>query len=115
GKQMTQDEWHAGWVRCIGLYLNGRTLDDVNGVGEPIIDESFLILLNPHHEPVRFTLPLIHPDTHWELCMDTRSSAEPKPNQKPRKYHILLDRSLALFREVSTEPSKPGNGNPSGG
>ena len=28
------EEWNQGWVRCIGLQLNGRTLDDVNGVGE---------------------------------------------------------------------------------
>ena len=42
---MTPEEWNAGWVRCIGLQLNGRTLDDVNGVGEPIRDETFLILL----------------------------------------------------------------------
>ncbi len=48
GKEMTPEEWSAGWVRCIGLRLNGRTLDDVNGVGEPIRDDTFLILLNPH-------------------------------------------------------------------
>ena len=57
GNEMTPEEWHAGWVRCIGLRLNGRTLDDVNGVGEPIRDETFLILLNPHTEPIRFYMP----------------------------------------------------------
>ena len=54
GLEMTPEEWNQGWVRCIGLQLNGRTLDDVNGVGEAIRDETFMILLNPHHEPIRF-------------------------------------------------------------
>ena len=57
GGEMTPEEWNAGWVRCIGLQLNGRTLDDVNGVGEPIRDETFLILFNPHHEPIQFYMP----------------------------------------------------------
>ncbi len=49
GGEMTADEWQAGWVRCIGLQLSGRTLDDVNGVGEPIRDETFMILLESAH------------------------------------------------------------------
>jgi len=75
----------------------------VNGIGEPVRDESFLILLNPHHEPMRFTLPQIHPGTIWELVLDTRSSARPKPVQRPRRFHTLMDRSLAVFREVPAE------------
>jgi isoamylase len=102
GKEMKQDEWHAGWVRCIGLVLSGRTLDDVNAVGEPISDDTFLILFNPHHEPVRFTLPQIHLGTTWELCMDTRYPEVAKPrNLRPRRSYQLIQRSLALFREVA--------------
>ena len=101
GKDMTQEEWHAGWVRCIGLYLSGRTLDELNAIGEPVRDDSFLILLNPHHEPVRFTLPLIRPDIVWELVLDTRTSSDPRPSKGPRKFYTLIDRSLAVFREAN--------------
>ncbi|HLX44187.1 MAG TPA: glycogen debranching protein GlgX [Bryobacteraceae bacterium] len=102
GREMTQEEWHAGWVRCIGLVLSGRTLDDVNAVGEPITDDTFLILFNPHHEPVRFTLPQIHPGTTWELCLDTRYQEISKPrSMRPRRSYQLIPRSLALFREIA--------------
>src|SRR5215469_5883536 len=57
GGEMTEEEWNAGWVRCIGFKLSGRTLEDVNGVGEPIRDETFMILFNPHHEPIKFYMP----------------------------------------------------------
>ena len=104
---MTQEEWHAGWVRCIGLVLNGRTLDDMNAIGEPIRDDTFLILLNPHHEPVRFTLPHARAGMGWELRLDTRNQGVPKPRSvSSRRSYRMIPRSFALFREVSIgEPS----------
>ncbi len=107
-QEMTQDEWHKGWVRCIGLRLNGRTLDDVNEVGDPIIDDTFLILFNPHHEPIRFYLPASRPGTEWELTLDTRSAFVQRPTRlKARKYYRLIDRSLALLREVPVLTGRP--------
>ena len=102
GREMTQKEWHAGWVRCIGLLLNGRTLDEVNAIGEPIIDDTFLILFNPHHERMRFTLPPTRAGMVWGLCIDTRSGVESKLRKiHLRKSYQLLERSLVLLRESS--------------
>jgi isoamylase len=103
GKEMTQDEWHAGWVRCFGLWLNGRTLDEVNAVGEPIYDDTFLILFNPHHESVRFTLPRLRPETGWQLCLDTRTAYAPKRRTQIRKFYQLVDRSMAVLQELPLE------------
>ncbi len=101
GCEMTPEEWDAGWVRCIGLQLNGKTVDDVNGVGEPIIDETFMILLNPHHEPIRFYMPAI-PGTAWELVLD---SAEPNREKRPiisaGEFYELIPRSTAVLRELA--------------
>ncbi|MGO9260630.1 MAG: glycogen debranching protein GlgX [Bryobacteraceae bacterium] len=101
GNEMTPEEWNQGWVRCIGLRLSGRTLDDVNGVGEPIRDETFLILLNPHHEPIRFFMPR-REGTAWEVILD---SAEPERAAKPMvaagEALELIPRSTALLRELT--------------
>jgi glycogen operon protein len=106
GKEMTQQEWDAGWVRCVGMMLNGRTLDDVNEVGELIIDDTFLVLLNAHHEPVRFTLPPPRPGTAWDMYLDTARPVIGKPRRQRLRRHILAERSLALFRE-SCLPDEP--------
>jgi isoamylase len=100
GEEMTPEEWSSGWVRCIGLELNGRTLDDVNAVGEPIEDESFMILLNPHHEPIQFYMP--HRDgTAWQVLFD---SAKPERTDRPLvragDYYELIARSTALLCEM---------------
>jgi glycogen operon protein len=98
GNEMTADEWKAGWVRCIGLMLNGRTLDDVDGLGQPLQDDTFLMLLNPHHEKIDFYMPKGHEGTHWELCFDTKEGSSPQEIEKGQPYE-LRDRSFACFRE----------------
>jgi isoamylase len=101
GNEMTAEEWHAGWVRCIGLRLNGRTLDDVNGLGEPIRDETFLILFNPHTEPIRFYMPRDE-GTAWELTIDSsQPGREEKPVIKAGEPYELIARSTALLRELT--------------
>jgi glycogen operon protein len=101
GGEMTEEEWNAGWVRCIGFELNGRTLDDVNGVGEPILDETFLILLNPHTEPIRFFMPR-RGGPAWEVLLDSACpDREEKPVVAPGDPYELVARSTALLRELT--------------
>jgi glycogen operon protein len=101
GAEMTPEEWQKGWVRCIGLQLNGRTLDDVNGVGEPITDESFMMLFNPHHEPIKFYMPRKQ-GTAWEVLLDSQFPARnEKPVIAPGDPYELIARSTALLRELA--------------
>jgi isoamylase len=100
GKEMSDEEWHAGWIRCVGMLLNGRTLEDVNLLGEPLVDETMLILLNPHHEPVRFTFPPPRTGTFWELRLDTRGFKPPRPRRdRVQKSYQLMEHSMTLWVE----------------
>jgi isoamylase len=102
GSDMTEDEWNAGWIRALGLELSGETLDDVNSIGEPIKDDTFLILLNSHHEPLKFCLPeATHPGIEWELCFDTRRAGDCKTERMAGGTCFdLLDRSVAVFKQA---------------
>jgi isoamylase len=100
GGEMTPEEWSAGWVRCIGLMLNGRTLDDLNGVGEPISDDTFLVMLNPHHESIKFYMPRIE-GTAWEVMLNSCCPTRDKgPIVKAGEPYELMSRSIALLREM---------------
>jgi glycogen operon protein len=100
GMQMTPEEWNAGWVRCIGLMLNGRTLEDINGVGEPVLDETFLLMLNPHTEAIKFYMPP-QQGTAWEVVLDSCCPGrEEKPIIKAAEFYELIPRSIALLREM---------------
>jgi glycogen operon protein len=101
GGEMTDEEWNAGWVRCIGLLLNGRTLDDLNPVGEPIRDETFMILFNPHTEPIKFYMP-VREGTAWELQLDSGfPDKEEKPVIGSGEAYEMIPRSTALLRELT--------------
>jgi glycogen operon protein len=101
GGEMKHEEWNSGWVRCIGLFLNGRTLADVNAVGDEIVDDSFFLLLNPSNEEISFTLPAPRKGYAWEAVLDTRHPVDTAPvrldNSKP---YELSQRCSALLQEL---------------
>jgi isoamylase len=105
GGEMTEDEWKAGWVRCLGMRLSGRTLQDVDRYGEPIRDDSFLFCMNPHHEHIQFYIPACTAGCSWEIIMDTRDAAcTQKRSIKPGEAYDMLEHSAVLFREAGSKP-----------
>ena len=99
---MTEEEWNAGWIRVLGLRLSGEILGDVNGVGEPVKDDTFLILINSHHEDVPFRLPEVsHKEIEGELCIDARDSAPSEPIRRdPAIDFNVAARSVAVWKQV---------------
>jgi glycogen operon protein len=84
------------------MWLNGGTLDEVNVVGEPVTDDSFLLLFNPHHEHVRFVLPKPAEGKVWEVCFDTKNVMAARRGPA-RKFYNLIDRSMAVLQEVPVD------------
>ena len=108
GKEMTEEEWNAGWVRCLGLYLSGQTLDDVDRYGEHIQDDSFLFCLNPHHDHIEFFTPKCLPNSTWELVLDTRYPVQPDHIRvEGGESYDLMEHSAVLFREVVKKITPP--------
>jgi glycogen operon protein len=102
GHEMTEEEWDAGWVRSLGIRLGGEALAEVDEEGEHIIDDTLLLLLNAHHEPIDFVLIASRPAYRWERLFDT---FYPAPDPEPCLYpagepYRLEGRSLALLRRI---------------
>ncbi len=99
GEEMTDEEWSAGWVRCLGVMLNGETLDHVDEAGESILDDTFLVLLNCHHEPIEFFLPPPPKATAWDIILYTAHPAEEpgSTSLEGGKPFSLVRQSLALL------------------
>ena len=72
GKEMTDDDWNNGFARCLGLRLAGDAIEEVDARGNRILDDTLLILLNAHHEPVNFVLPAHRRKVRWQVVFDTR-------------------------------------------
>jgi glycogen operon protein len=110
GTAMQAEEWSNGFSRCLGAILNGEAGDIHDAEGRPVHDDTFMILFNAHHEPVKFTLAgsasLI-----WKLLLDTRDETgffSDPPTHAAGETIELLDRSLCLLRlNRVREPAKP--------
>jgi isoamylase len=113
GKDMSDDDWNAGFVKCIGVRLAGDLIDDEDERGEPIVGDTLLLLLNAHHEPLSFMLPLTNPDHRWERLLDTAAGNAGALSLGGGESYPLEERSLAILRTylpgetVSTSGAQP--------
>ncbi len=100
GHEMTDEEWQNNHGRCLGLRLEGDAIEEVDDLGEPIVGDTFLILLNAHHEPVPFVLPAHESRVRWEPVLDTRDwdGGADRPAQRTGEQYRLEGRSLAVLR-----------------
>lgn len=99
GKEMLDEEWDMGF-RSLCLRLSGDAIEEVDEKGCAIFGETFLLLLNAHHETVPFTLPAHKRGVRWELIFDT---SVPVPAKRVKSYkggedYPLGDRTCALLR-----------------
>jgi len=110
GAEMSDAEWDSWFIRCLGMLLSGASMDVRDRRGRPIQDETFLVLLNAHYEPVPFVLPGL---LNVELVMDTArqpSFISSKEEYRSAACYDLKDRSTVLFRlKAGLEASTPAN------
>ena len=99
GDEMKQEQWDTGWMRSLAIMYNGNTLDQVDEMGQPIADDSFLILVNSYHECVTYTLPQSPRGRGWTLIMDTHDLEHPFKSKKMQNQMDVQGRSLALLTE----------------
>jgi len=53
------------------VYLNGQGIPDQDTRGQRVVDDSFVMCFNAHHEPIEFTLPPVEFATAWDIVVDT--------------------------------------------
>jgi glycogen operon protein len=83
GRKMTQRDWKREDSHVLGVFLNGEELQEATVEGDEVVDESFLLLFNAHHEDVEFTLPVASFGARWYCELST---AEPMLESGARDY-----------------------------
>jgi isoamylase len=99
GKQMTQVEWGATFAKSMAIFFNGQALPNLDDFGQPVVDDTFYLLLNAHHEPITFTLPEEKWGKKWEkvfATVDARFS-DSTDTFAPGAQLVVEGRSLTLL------------------
>ena len=100
GQEMTDEDWSNGFTRSFGLRLAGDAIAEVNALGDPIVDDTLMILVNAYHEPIDFVLPAHRRGAPWEVVLDTRA-ANGRHRHRPLRGGEAYDlgaRCLAMLR-----------------
>jgi isoamylase len=101
GEQMTEKDWDTGDARTVAVFLNGQGIPDRNELGERIVDDSFLLLINAHHEEITFTLPDEGYGRRWEVVLDTADPQLSDTGGKPLEAgeaHGVAARAMKALR-----------------
>jgi isoamylase len=70
GRKMTSRDWQDGEA-VLGMFLNGDAIVEPDDRGQPVHDDSFVILFNAHAEDRKFKLPRRQMGPRWELELCT--------------------------------------------
>ena len=106
GEEMSDGDWNAGFVKCLGIRLAGDLINDETERGEPVVGETLLMLLNGHWEPIPFTLPPTMHGHIWERLLDTADTSPESRAFEGESEYPLQDRSLVVL--VTRKPEEKG-------
>jgi isoamylase len=64
------------------VFLNGDAIPGLDPRGERVVDDTFYVLFNGHHEPLAFRLPA-RPDwgERWTIVFDTAQDGVGEPGE----------------------------------
>jgi isoamylase len=101
GTEMSAEEWSNNFARCLGVFFGGEALQEVDERGRRVVDDSFLLLFNAHHDPIPFTLPDFGAGG-WLALVDTAygNGLLPEGTYQPSGIFKLSGRCLALLQLI---------------
>lgn len=71
GHEMTQQDWDSDFGKCVMVFLNGDALPEPDARGRRVVDDSFLLCFNAHHDAVNFVTPNDDYAKEWTAELDT--------------------------------------------
>ncbi|MBB5956777.1 glycogen operon protein [Saccharothrix tamanrassetensis] len=107
GEEMTEQNWGDDFGRCVVVFLNGEGIPDLDQRGMRVLDDSFLLAFNAHHEDIEVTLPDAGYGPQWTTVIDTTTGVvrdadrgEPVP---AGGTVTLTARSLVVLQRTGVE------------
>jgi len=107
GIPMGDEEWAQGHTKSLMAFLNGSGLGYTDARGNPVIDDSFLVLINAWHEQISFTMPQLKcekgtEEIRWIRVLDTAVGGftEDRVPCLPDEHLMVAGRSLVLLRQL---------------
>ncbi|MFN2468807.1 MAG: glycogen debranching enzyme GlgX, partial [Gaiellaceae bacterium] len=100
GRKMARRDWQ-GDLRALGVFLNGNEIPTLTPRGERVVDSSFVVLLNAHHEAIGFRLPVRRFGARWRVELSTAEPELEDDRSYAARAEVPLDaRSVVALRRL---------------
>ena len=99
GIEMDERDWRYGATSTLQVVLNGEAITRHGDRGQPVSDDTFLLLFNAEDEARTFTLPTDFGD-RWGVVLDTDEPTPPGVVSRERPAGgamALVDHSLVVL------------------
>ncbi|MCW2698132.1 MAG: hypothetical protein JWR62_3217 [Modestobacter sp.] len=97
GEPMTDAEWTAAHAGPLTVFLNGEGIPEPDSRGRRLVDDSFLLLVNPTGTDRTFTLPGPAYGAAWRGCLDTAAEEPPASSVEAGAAVVVGAHSLRLL------------------
>lgn len=94
---MSPHDWQKPWIAALAFALGGDAIPTLGERGERLIDDGLLVLMNSHHETVKFTLP-DDGGGRWLLELDSADAAKAPGSPWTGTYEVF-GRSMVVLRQ----------------
>ena len=83
GSEMTPEVWDDARTQCFGMLMDGRA--QPTGIRKRGEDATLLIVVNAHHDLVKFALPPCFEGRGWARLIDTNEPELPEADIRHRR------------------------------
>ncbi len=99
GREMKDADWRTGYAKALGVFLNGDAITEPDPRGEPVRDDSFLLLFSADSQPHRFTLPGPEFGESWTVVLDTAAAPPGTEREYGAEAEVLVaPRAMVVLR-----------------
>jgi glycogen operon protein len=104
GNEISDQVWNEPWSKSVGVMFNGKTLGVMDEDGEPVTDDSFLILVNAADSGVEYVLPEPPNQRPWRQVLDTESLDDPFCQTEVHDKVIVGGRAVRVYSDAEPQP-----------
>ncbi|WP_407444678.1 glycogen debranching protein GlgX [Rhodococcus sp. (in: high G+C Gram-positive bacteria)] len=102
GEEMTPEHWDSGFGKSLAVFLNGDGIPEPDHRGQRVVDTSFLLCFNAHHEPIEFVTPDGAHADEWSVAIDTDAADGVREFTVTAGKPILVEaRSMVVLRRTA--------------
>src|SRR5690606_9897355 len=99
GAEMDDDDWAASYARALQVALNGNGIASPDPRGQPVHDDSFIVLCNASDTGLDFQLPDETFGPGWLVVLDTAQDLPPNEDERvgPGATRHVPDRGVVVL------------------